>query len=149
MTVIDLNQIYKILYNKFILSFKVLDIIGFKHLRQCAKKKGAFGFKAKILPHLFVVRLILELGIQLGLLLFHLVVNGIIFENIRVNSERLLDLELCFFFDAIGAGVCGCDVLFLVLKNALLIVAFVVVVFVVEYARFSERFRFSRQWRRL
>ena len=31
MTVIDLNEIYKILYYKYILSFKVLYIIGVKH----------------------------------------------------------------------------------------------------------------------
>ena len=31
MTVIDLNEIYKIIYYKYIVSFKVLDIIGVKH----------------------------------------------------------------------------------------------------------------------
>ena len=31
MTVIDLNEIYKIIYYKYILSFKVLDITGVKH----------------------------------------------------------------------------------------------------------------------
>ena len=30
MTEIDLNEIYKILYYKYLLSFKVLDIIGVK-----------------------------------------------------------------------------------------------------------------------
>ena len=28
---IDLNEIYKIIYCKYILSFKILDIIGVKH----------------------------------------------------------------------------------------------------------------------
>ena len=31
MTVKDLNEIYKIIYQKYILSFKVLDIIGVKY----------------------------------------------------------------------------------------------------------------------
>ena len=31
MTVIDLNEIYKKIYYKYILSIKVLDIIGVKH----------------------------------------------------------------------------------------------------------------------
>ena len=30
MIVIDLNEIYKIIYYKYILSFKILDIIGVK-----------------------------------------------------------------------------------------------------------------------
>ena len=30
-TVIDLNEIYKIIYYKYILSFQVLDIIGVKN----------------------------------------------------------------------------------------------------------------------
>ena len=44
MTVIDLNEIYKIIYYKYILSFKVLDINGVKHrhihLRPRAKNQG-------------------------------------------------------------------------------------------------------------
>ena len=39
MNEIDLNEIYKILYYKYILSFKVLDIIGVKHI-QSFKTKG-------------------------------------------------------------------------------------------------------------
>ena len=31
MAVIDLNEFYKIIYYAYILSFKVLDIIGVKH----------------------------------------------------------------------------------------------------------------------
>ena len=31
MIVIDLNEIYKVIYYKYILSFKVLDITGVKH----------------------------------------------------------------------------------------------------------------------
>ena len=31
MIVINLNEIYKIIYYKYILSFEVLDIIGVKH----------------------------------------------------------------------------------------------------------------------
>ena len=31
MSVVDLNEIYKIKYYKYILSFKALDIIGSKH----------------------------------------------------------------------------------------------------------------------
>ena len=31
MNVIDLNEIYKIIYYKYVLSVKVLDIIGVKH----------------------------------------------------------------------------------------------------------------------
>ena len=43
MTVIDLNEIYKIKYYKYILSFKLSDIIGVKHgqsLRPRAKNQG-------------------------------------------------------------------------------------------------------------
>ena len=39
MTVIDLNEIYKILYYKYLLSFKVSDIIGANQIRLCTKKR--------------------------------------------------------------------------------------------------------------
>ena len=40
MAVIDLNEIYKIIYYKYILSFKVFDIIGVKHSQSWAKNRG-------------------------------------------------------------------------------------------------------------
>ena len=41
MTIIDLNEIYKIIYYKYVLSFKVSDIIGAKHsqIRPWAKNQ--------------------------------------------------------------------------------------------------------------
>ena len=33
MTAIDLNEVYKIIYYKYILPFKILDIIGAKHIQ--------------------------------------------------------------------------------------------------------------------
>ena len=43
MTVLDLNEIYKLLYYKYILSFKLLDIIGANiasHLKPCTKTES-------------------------------------------------------------------------------------------------------------
>ena len=48
MTLIDLNEIYKIIYYKYILLFKVLDIIGVKHSQSLKtkdpKNQGFRGF---------------------------------------------------------------------------------------------------------
>ena len=38
MTIIDLNEIYKIIYIKYILSFKILDKINVKDSQSCFEK---------------------------------------------------------------------------------------------------------------
>ena len=59
MTVIDLNEIYKIIYYKYILPFKVLDKIGVKHshLRPWAKNREFTYSNYSVLVTLIVTRL--------------------------------------------------------------------------------------------
>ena len=79
---IDLNEIYKKLYYKYILSFKVLDILGVKHssnFKSWAKNQGLRiilkTVKTKIFLHLRNLR---NFGPNFTLysLLFSLQVNG-------------------------------------------------------------------------
>ena len=64
MNLIDLNEIYKIIYYKYTLSFKVLDIIGVKHSQSVLKTEGLGYYVVLKVQNIFIFYILKQMRLR-------------------------------------------------------------------------------------